>query len=114
MSAEPRPSRPRHEESDAQPRVVVMIAGALALLVVAGLLAGWGYVRAHGTSPLLVGFQHGPEEQTSVDAAWADYQRDTRAHLAGYGWIDRKAGTVRVPLDRAIDLVSAEEARRSP
>jgi hypothetical protein len=114
MRAEPRPSRPRHEDSDAQPRVVVLIAAALAFLVAAGLLAGRGYVRSHGTSPLLVGFQHGPEERTSVDAAWADYQRDTQAHLAGYGWIDRKAGTVRVPLDRAIDLVSAEEGRPSP
>ena len=114
MSTEPRPPRPGHEDTDAHPRVVVAIAGALALLIAAGLLVGRGYVRSHGTAPVMVGFQHGPEARTSVAQAWADYQRDTAAHLAGYGWIDRPAGTVRVPLDRAIDLVCAEEARKSP
>jgi hypothetical protein len=114
MNAEPRRLRPRHEGTDAQPRIVVGIAAALALLIAAGLLVGRAYVRSHGTSPVTVGFQHGPEERTSVDQAWLDYQRDTQAHLGGYGWIDRPAGTVRVPLDRAIDLVCAEEARKSP
>lgn len=114
MSAEPRHHRPRHEGTDAHPRVVVGIAAALALLVVAGLLVGRAYVRSHGTSPMTVGFQQGPGERTSVEATWSDYQRDTQAHLSGYGWIDRRAGVVRVPLDRAIDLVSAEEAAKSP
>ena len=113
MSPESGPARPRHEDTDARPRVVLAIAGVLAFLIAAGLLVGRGYVRSHGTVPTAVGFQHGPEERTSVDQAWADYQRNTRAHLSGYGWIDRRAGTVRVPLDRAIDLVCAEEARKS-
>lgn len=111
MSSE---SRPRHEDTDAHPQVVLAIAGALAFLIAAALVVGRGYVRSHGTAPTEVGFQHGPQERTSVDQAWADYQRDTAAHLAGYGWIDRRAGIVRVPLDRAIDLVCAEEARKSP
>ncbi len=28
------------------------------------------------------------------------------ATLAGYGWVDRKAGVVRVPIERAMDLVA--------
>jgi hypothetical protein len=114
MSPQSRPARPQHEATDAHPRVVLAIAGALAFLIGAALLVGRGYVRSHGTVPTAVGFQYGPQERTSVSQAWADYQRDTAAHLAGYGWIDRRAGTVRVPLDRAIDLVAAGEARKSP
>jgi hypothetical protein len=58
-------------------------------------------------------FQDGPEARTDVDRAWAQCEHDTRSHLSGYGWVDRSAGIVRIPIDRAIDLVCAAEARKS-
>ena len=33
-------------------------------------------------------------------------QRANNLDLAGYGWMDRKEGVVRVPIDRAMDLVA--------
>jgi hypothetical protein len=32
-----------------------------------------------------------------------------RRALDGYGWVDRKAGTVTIPIERAYDLVLSEE-----
>jgi hypothetical protein len=116
VSAKATESRPGHEDSDASPRVVGLIAGALAALVAAGLLVGWGYVEAGkgaASQPRVSSpFQDGPQARTDVDRAWAECERDTRSHLSGYGWVDRRAGIVRIPIDRAIDLVCAAEARK--
>jgi hypothetical protein len=110
-------SRPGHEDSDARPSFVGLIAGALAALVAAGLLTGWCFVEAGkgaASQPRVSSpFQDGPEARADVDRAWAQCELDTRSHLSGYGWVDRAAGIVRIPIDRAIDLVCAAEARKS-
>ena len=33
------------------------------------------------------------------------------AQLHGYGWVDRKAGVVHIPIERAMDLVAQEAVR---
>lgn len=117
MSAGAMKSRPGHEESDAHPRFVGLIAGALAALVAAGLLVGWGFAAAGrgelSNSRIVSPFQDGPRARTGVDRAWEEYEHDVRRHLSGYEWVDRSAGIVTVPIDRAIDLVCADEARKS-
>jgi hypothetical protein len=117
MSTSATGSRPGHEDSDAHPRFVGMVAGALVALMAAGLLVGWGFAAAGRgaaqNSRVSSPFQDGPRARTDVDRAWAEYERDTRVHLSGYGWVDRPAGVVRIPIDRAIDLVCAEEAQKS-
>jgi hypothetical protein len=86
-------------------------------LVAAGLLMGWVFVEAGegaASQPRVSSpFQDGPEARSGVDKAWAECERDTRSHLSGYGWVDRPAGIVRIPIERAIDLVCAAEARKS-
>jgi hypothetical protein len=46
-------------------------------------------------------------------------QRDLEAlrraeaeRLEGYGWVDRKAGVVHIPIERAMDLLSGEDGGR--
>jgi len=34
------------------------------------------------------------------------------AQLHGYGWIDRRAGVVHIPIERALDLVASEAERK--
>jgi hypothetical protein len=34
------------------------------------------------------------------------------AQLHGYGWVDRRAGVVHIPIERALDLVAAEAERK--
>ena len=111
--------RPRYEPADAEPRVVGLIAAGLAALIVLGLVAGWAYlaVRQHTApreGPAAAGFQDGPAYRTSIDAAWDGYQRDIRSHLVGYGWVNRPAGIVHIPVERAIDLLCAGPAAGRP
>ena len=34
------------------------------------------------------------------------------AQLHGYGWVDRRAGVVHIPIERALDLIAAEAERK--
>lgn len=43
-----------------------------------------------------------------VDRRRATWQADAERRLATYGWVDRRAGVVHIPIDRAIDRVLAE------
>ena len=43
----------------------------------------------------------------------ADCARPRTTALDGYGWVDRKAGVVRIPIDRAIDLVAERACPRA-
>lgn len=40
------------------------------------------------------------------------YRSSTRARLDGYGWVDRDAGTVHIPIDQAMRQVEQEYRRR--
>ena len=44
--------------------------------------------------------------ETNIYEQLRDLRRDEDATLSSYGWVDRKAGVVRIPIDRAIDLVA--------
>jgi hypothetical protein len=58
-----------------------------------------------------------PQEQEQTQAHVNIYQqlrdlhRDEDAMLSNYGWVDRKAGVIRVPIDRALDLVAEKGVR---
>lgn len=60
----------------------------------------------------------GAEEQGIVDQipfelnTWVAKDRaDSTAKLKGYGWVDKQAGVVRLPIERAMDLVVTESAK---
>jgi hypothetical protein len=46
-----------------------------------------------------------------VTRANQQYRDDKLQRLRTWGWIDRKAGTVHMPIDRAMDLVVQEQKR---
>ena len=83
----------------------------------------WLYVR-HRPARLFI-----PEsvaaEKLSADQAWQAtpesrlaYLRDLRQRqekqLASYAWVDRKAGVVQLPIDRAMELVIAQYGSKQP
>ena len=111
MSAEHAP-RPGHEATDASPRTVAALAGALAFLVALGIAAGVETVRllsggaAHASAA--TSFAGGSDSRPAVEVSWDQCERASAARLGGYAWVDRRAGTVRIPLERAMDLVAAE------
>ncbi len=113
------PGEHRHEASDVSPRAIFWTA--LALLAVVLLthgvlwiyLAGLNYMDAKPnpgahTQGVATHFDLPPEPRLQIDEA-ADLEtirKAESARLTTYGWIDRKAGITRVPVSRAIELVS--------
>jgi hypothetical protein len=88
-------------------RGVLLTAGA-ALVLVIGAVAGLTAVyRAYVPNPSPPPPQAFPEPQVRPDEA-QQLRRllsEQRARLAGYAWADRDKGLVRIPIDRAMQLL---------
>lgn len=105
-----------HERRDINVRSVLAFGVGLFVLVVAagfGMKGLFGYLVAQQPrlgpppSPLASIRQAPPEPRLQVVPA-QDLRR-IRAEedelLRSYGWVDQKAGTVRIPIERAMDLL---------
>ena len=106
----------QHERSDADIRSLVGFgAGILVLIVVALIAMGtlFRYLAAQpktgpGPSPMAGARELPPAPRLQVTPG-AELERVRAAEdavLGGYAWVDRKAGIVRIPIDRAMDLVA--------
>lgn len=107
------------------PRPVSLAAVAAVLLGFALFLLPlyWAYVR-HRPGRLFIP-ESAPAEKLSSDQAWQAtaasrlaYLNDLRARqekqLNSYAWIDRKAGIVQLPIDRAMELVIHQYGEKHP
>ncbi|HJQ84172.1 MAG TPA: hypothetical protein VKA21_08855, partial [Candidatus Binatia bacterium] len=52
-----------------------------------------------------------PRLEVAPAAELQALRREEEARLHGYGWVDRDAGIVRIPIERAIELTVAEASR---
>jgi hypothetical protein len=111
------PARHGHEERDVQLRPLIISGMGLAMLAGLSLLAMWllfDYFAARrarlelAPSPMFEARQLPPEPRLEVSP-----QQDLRqmraaetAVLHSYGWVDRQAGIVRIPIERAIELLA--------
>lgn len=101
------------ETSDVAPRPVLAVAAAILLTL--ALAAGVVWLLLHrwemptGASADAAGqpgtalprLQPAPQDEKSAYFA----QKDRLLH--GYGWVDRQAGTARIPIEVAMDLLAA-------
>jgi hypothetical protein len=104
-----------HERSDGSPGLVLLTACwllvGIGLVLLASLLVygaryrGLPATREMGPES---SFRHGPEERSSIARDWVTQDRLVREHLTTYGWVDREAGVVRIPIERAMEMVAAE------
>jgi hypothetical protein len=117
MTARETSTRPGAETEDASPKLVGAIVASLTLIVAFGLIGGMLIVRRsdmeaeemqRGSDEF---FEHGILAASDVDRSWAEINRSSASETGGYAWIDRRSGIVRVPIDRAIDLVCAEQGK---
>jgi hypothetical protein len=106
-----------HEESDVRLRPFLIFGLSLATLAGLSLLAMWllfDYLAARQTRlevtppPVFEAQQLPPEPRLQVSP-----QRDLQAMLAAqrallhsYGWVDRQADIVRIPIERAMQLLT--------
>jgi hypothetical protein len=85
--------------------VVLMIATLSGLAL---LFRVW--TARESALPLLPGLSHKqelprPRLQTSPRMDLEQLRQSENRVLNGYGWVDRDAGTVRIPIDRAMELL---------
>ena len=110
-----------HEETDAEVGPLVRFAIFLTVitLVAAALTVGfYKYLDAREQVekapryPLAVGVDRplppAPRLQTYPFDAVKGYRQQEARLLDHYAWVDKNAGTVRIPVDRAIELLAAK------
>ena len=116
MNAEYPRSAPESEKTDASPGLMALMAFGLVSIVGLCLLVAAGVYRHRDRSEVIEStlapdgrFQNGVDERTGIEQAWKEQDRMVHEHLDGYGWVDRAAGIVHIPIDRAMDLMLAEQ-----
>jgi hypothetical protein len=120
-----------YEHSDMRPGVVLGGAAALLVVVAVAVAAITAFeARVTGVPPRLSppdelsqGLQNGPPPASSAPALEAQpgqnlqpYLAAERRKLSTYRWVDRQAGVVAMPIDRAMDLIAEQglPARPAP
>jgi hypothetical protein len=104
----------RHETRDANIRALLIFAAALVATV---LVVAFAMVRTFkyfettqsegsSTSPFAKGRPLPPQPQLQVEPRVDLLELRVReeAKLHSYGWVDRSAGVVHIPIERAMDL----------
>ena len=106
-----------HERKDVDVPALFTIALLLFLCCAIVFLFVWGLMhyfktheaaRTNGQANLpvtTVGQFPGPRLQVKGAADLASLRAAENANLQSYGWIDRKSGIVRIPVDRAMQLL---------
>jgi hypothetical protein len=107
----------RHETTDANVRAIVKFAVGLFLAIVVSLWTVsvlFNYFVAHqGLGPPTSPFENTrelpppsvPRLQVAAPQELGQYRKGQEELLHSYGWADQKAGIVRIPIDRAMDLL---------
>ena len=108
---------PGHERSDISVRIMAYVVVGLTVLTLAGMGVSWWYLNAvekeeaaaeRPTSPLASTLPQAPPEPRLQVAPATDLttvREREDALLNSYGWIDAKSGLVRIPIDRAIEVL---------
>ncbi len=115
MDAKPVDHARGHETRDASMRNVIAFGVALLVLIVAGLLVSEGVLRYYEVrqplGPPASPFENvralppAPRLQVAPVEDLARYQAAQASALNSYGWVDQQAGVVRIPIDRAMNLL---------
>jgi hypothetical protein len=104
-----------YEDSDVSVSRLFAFAGGVVALVVLGVLGSAAvfhfFVRHQPLGPPASPFEDvrtvppEPRLQTTAPLDLKRYRDDQEKTLEGYGWVDSQAGIVRIPVDRAMELL---------
>ena len=108
-------ARHAHETRDVNILNLISFSIGLAFLVIAGLLISWGRIPLLRRSSRVWAHRHrhlktfGPCRRAALAGG---AQKDLKQYKAtedqilnSYGWVDQKAGVVRIPIDKAMDIL---------
>jgi hypothetical protein len=107
-----------HELSDLDPKRIALFAVTLAVIIVGVILAAYALFRSFATveikrqvtpSPLSSTREPTPGPRLIVNSGQdlKAMRAAENATLHSYGWVNRGQGVVRIPIDRAIDMLAA-------
>jgi hypothetical protein len=115
--------RGRPEPDRTRVGAVLIVAGGIALLALTAGIISVRFAHAYradgaGAEPApLVTPPYGERRS----AHWQNPQGELlqlkaqyRTRLEGYRWLDRPAGVVQIPIERAMELIAARSARERP
>ncbi len=112
---EPEHSQRGYEDSDVSVGRLYAFAGGVVGLIVLGVLGSafvfHFFVRHQPLGPPASPFEDvralppEPRLQTTAPLDLQSYRTGQEKILEGYGWVDPHAGLVRIPVDRAMDLL---------
>ncbi len=105
-----------HELFDFDVRYIGWFAVGLVILLIATagmaffMLGGWRISNAVTAKQSTAGSVTGPFAtlQDTPQQDLRNYRRSKAAELEGYHWVDRNSGVVRIPIERAMQLIAAE------
>ncbi len=109
-------TEPRYEKRDVRPRTIAALVLGLAALTVGAALLMWGSFvffqkraerAAAPPSPLREEpvLPPPPRLQVAPEVDLQAVRQREEERLQSYGWIDREAGVVRIPIERAMELL---------
>jgi hypothetical protein len=102
---------PGYETQDAKPRPLIYFTLSMAVLLgLSALAAQQAFVRfrPNASVPPFANVRPLPPPPRLQATPFADieqYQRSQHQILNSYGWVDRQQGIVRIPIDRAMQLL---------
>ncbi len=109
------PPEQRHEESDANIHALLRFAGwmfvSLVLVVLLMRWMFWHFNKTQELGPPPTPFESTralpplPRLQTEPQQDLRGYRTSQQENLKSFGWVDEKNGVVRIPIDRAMDLL---------
>jgi hypothetical protein len=112
-----------HERADVDVRRIALAGAGLVAIAVLVHVALWFQMRGLWSAreralpppvPVARALPQAPPEprlQTSPEEDLRALRREEDERLEHYGWIDRQAGVIHVPIERAMELIAEEKAR---
>lgn len=109
------PNGAGHEQSEVSPRLIIVslaflaVGTLLCLALAVGVFRYFKAVNAPPATAVQVQPQPLPPEPRVEIEPWQQIKgvRAREEHvLHSYAWVDQKQGTVRIPIDRAMDMVA--------
>ncbi len=104
-----------HELTDAPIQPIVLAGGAIALVMALAFALSLGVFRFFSGHPVVTpynpmasqapAFPPAPRIEVAPAIEYQQLRAQEDQMLSTYGWMDRKAGVARIPIDRAIDLL---------
>lgn len=82
------------------------------IVLISFALFAWLANRIYRPHAFTVDKVEGVKTPADRKALLEDHRAREKAESTSYGWIDQKAGIVRLPIDRAMELVVREHAKK--